>query len=502
MVGTQLCLGVKLMYLTGLGGGGFMLIRAPNGIYSVVDFRETAPAACSEDMFNDNITASLSSGLASGIPGELRGLEYLHRVHGTLPWKDLVGPAIGIARDGFVVDEELLEHMSSLSSDFLVNDPVWAIDFAPNGTRVKLGERITRKRYADLLETVATEGPDAFYFGTKANHAISTLQQAGGLMTMDDLAGYAVTVREPVQADYRGFRVTSSGSPSSGAVVLNVLKVVEGYPDFGLPESLDLSTHRLDEAIRFGYGLRTTLGDPSFNDTVQIYESDMFQDSTIERIRGKISDIHTLPVSDYNPDNIEILDTPGTSEVVTADSEGLVISLTSTININFGSGVMVPETGLIMNNEMNDFSIPGTTDAFGYGESPANLITPGKRPLSSISPVIVDFANNGSFYFATGASGGSHIITATLQSLWHVLDRNKTVFDALQAPRFHDQLVPNQILFDYGYNNDTTAYIARLGHNVSWMGHSSGVNALKRHVNQSYEAVGEPEFPGSGGLVF
>ena len=131
--------------------------------------------------------------------------------------------------------------------------------------------------------------------------------------------------------------------------------------------------------------------------------------------------------------------------MVAADSNGLVISLTSTVNINFGSGVMVPETGLIMNNEMNDFSIPGTSDAFGYAPSPANLIVPGKRPLSSISPVIVDFVTNGSFYFATGASGGSHIITATLQSLWHVLDQNTTVFEALAAPRFHDQLIPNQV---------------------------------------------------------
>ena len=192
---------------------------------------------------------------SSGVPGELRGLQYLHETYGALAWEDVIKPAIEIARNGFIVDEELVSHMDSLSSNFLVDDPTWALDFAPNGTRVGLGDKITRKRYANLLEAIALEGPDVFYAGTIANKTISALQSAGGTMTMEDLARYSVAVRDPIQVSYRGFKLTSSGSPSSGAIALNALKVVEEYSDFGSPSSLNLSTHRFDEAIRFGYGL-------------------------------------------------------------------------------------------------------------------------------------------------------------------------------------------------------------------------------------------------------
>lgn len=257
LVGTVFCIGVIGMYHSGIGGGGFMIVRGSNGSYEFIDFRETAPAAAFQDMYKNNTSASIYGGLASGIPGELRGLEHLHTNYGKLPWATVMAPAIKVARYGFPVTADLVRYMASATAgyDFLTYDPTWAIDFAPNGTRVKLNDTITRKRYADTLETIATYGADAFYTGAIANATITALQKANGTMTLQDLKNYTVAVRKPAQIEYRGFKLTSCSAPSSGVVALSVMKIVEGYGDFGEASLLNLSTHRLDEAIRFGYGM-------------------------------------------------------------------------------------------------------------------------------------------------------------------------------------------------------------------------------------------------------
>jgi Gamma-glutamyltranspeptidase len=183
----------------------------------------------------------------------LRGLEYLHKSYATLPWRDLLQPAIHLAREGFIVNADLARVFSEVGT-FLVDNPAWAIDFAPNGTLVGIGDTLTRKRYADLLETIAEEGPDVFYNGHIANTTISALQAANGTMTLEDLSEYSIVIREPVKITYRDFTLTTCGAPAGGAVVLSVMKTVEGYEDFGQPSSLNISTHRFDEAMRFGYG--------------------------------------------------------------------------------------------------------------------------------------------------------------------------------------------------------------------------------------------------------
>lgn len=192
----------------------------------------------------------------SGVPGELRGLEYLHTSYGKLSWSTVLAPAIHLARHGFTVTQDLVKYMDAATkmSDFLVSDPNWAIDFAPNGTRVGLNDTMARKRYADTLQTISEHGADAFYTGPIANATIQALQAQNGTMTLEDLANYSVAIREPSQITYRGFRLTGCSAPSSGEVVLSVMKTVEGYEGFGEKTQLNLSTHRLDEAIRFGYG--------------------------------------------------------------------------------------------------------------------------------------------------------------------------------------------------------------------------------------------------------
>ncbi|KAM0173344.1 hypothetical protein ACHAPF_006765 [Botrytis cinerea] len=513
IVAVQLCVGVVGMYHSGIGGGGFATVRSANGSYEFIDFREMAPAAAFETMYSpplSNSDASLYGGLASGVPGELRGLEHIHTKYGVLPWKQVVLPAVKVARYGFNVTADLARYMASSTSsyDFLTYDETWAIDFAPNGTRVKLGDLFTRKRYANTLESIAEYGPDAFYTGAIANSTIVALQKSNGTMELSDLKNYTIESRIPSNINYRGFKIHSGTAPSSGAVVCSVLNIVEGY-DMSSPSQLNFSTHYLDEAMRFAYGQRTLLGDPTFLPNLTSYQQEMLSEDTAVEIRSQIEKYHTLNVSAYNPQNYGILSDDGTSASVAADKSGLTIAMTSTINTLFGSRLMVPETGVIMNNEMNDFSIPNTTNAFGYAPAPANFIQPFKRPLSSISPTIVEYPN-GTVYIAHASAGGSRIITEVIQHLWHVLDQNMTSAESLRQPRLHDQLSPNNVYFEYGsdtfgiegYSNETTAFFEEIGATISFVAvGSTTAQALRRLGNGTFEAAGEPRQLNSAGYT-
>lgn len=360
---------------------------------------------------------------------------------------------------------------------------------------------MTRKRYADTLETVANEGADAFYTGAIAKATIRALKAANGTMTMDDLKNYTVALRKPVHINYRGYKLTSTNAPSSGVVALSALNILSGYDHYQDPSRSNLSTHLMDEAMKFAYGQRTKLGDPSFVSGLDKYTDQMVSTETGNEVRSKISDQKTFNVSYYDPEGLESLETPGTSHIVAADAKGMSVSMTTTVNLLFGSNLMVPETGVIMNNEMNDFSIPGASNAFGYIPSAANFVKPGKRPLSSISPIIAETAD-GKLYFSIGSAGGSRITTANIQNTIHLLDGNMTVPDALKQPRLHDQLVPSQVTFEYAYNNATVAYMKSLGYNVTWVAPGqSTAQGLRLLPNGTFEAGGEPRQKNSGGFA-
>lgn len=262
MVGTVFCVGVVAPYHSGIGGGGFMLVRGSNGTYEFIDFRETMPAAGTQDMYNNNTMASLIGGLASGVPGELRGLEHLHQQYGKLPWATVMQPAINLAENGFPVNEDTVSYFSEAASEFvgtsnfLTQDPSWAIDFAPNGTLLAVGDTLTRKRYAATLQAIQKDGADAFYNGPIANATIQALNAATppGIMTLEDLSSYSVAIQPPLSINYRDFKITSTSAPSSGEVVLSVMNTVAGYSGFGVPSDINVTTQRLDEAIRFAYG--------------------------------------------------------------------------------------------------------------------------------------------------------------------------------------------------------------------------------------------------------
>ncbi|KAI9047506.1 hypothetical protein LZ554_008223 [Drepanopeziza brunnea f. sp. 'monogermtubi'] len=506
IVATQLCVGVIAMYHSGVGGGGFATVRSEDGKYEFVDFRETAPAAAFQDMYKAQTNLSLYGGLASAVPGELRGLEYIHKKYGSIPWKKLVQPSIKLARFGFPVTSDLVSYMGS--STFMVTDPTWAIDFAPNGTRLGLGDTMTRKRYADMLETVAKEGPNAFYYGAQAAATIQALQADQGTMSVADLANYTVVSRSVAHITYRGFKINTGVAPSGGSVVSSIMKIIEGY-DMSSPSKINESTHYLNEAMRFAYGQRTQLGDPAFFANLTAYQEGMYSDETAALVRSMIMPNATLDVAAYNPDGYQILSDDGTSATVSADNSGLTIAMTSTINTIFGSRLMVPETGVIMNNEMNDFSIPNTTNAFGYIPTEANFIRPFKRPLSSIAPTIVEYPT-GEVYICHASAGGSRIITEVAQHLWHTLDQNMTSAQALAQPRMHDQLSPNVASFEYGsdrsglagYSNQTTAYIASTGAAINFVAvGGSTAQGLRILPNGTFEAAGEPRQLDSAGYA-
>ncbi|KAI0389139.1 gamma-glutamyltransferase [Xylariaceae sp. FL0594] len=525
-IGTQLCVGVIGMYHSGLGGGGFSLIRDRDGEYTVIDYRESAPAAAFQDMYQGNRNGSIFGGLAAGVPGELRGLELAHTKFGDLPWSTVVQPAADVARDGFLVTPDTIKYMEAAIQmagwNFLVEDPSWAQDFAPNGTLIKLGDTMYRKRYADTLQKVADNGADVFYTGEIAEATIASLQKQNGTMTLQDLAEYKAIIRPSVNITYRGINLYSAGSPSSGVVGLSALKTLEGYDAAESKADMNLTWHRFDEAMRFAYGARQSLGDPDYvTDTdIALLEQKMLDAGQAATIRGRILDNATQPVENYDSEKVYVTEGHGTSHIVTLDGRtGMAVSSTTTINLLFGNLIMVPETGVVLNNEMDDFSVPGRKNAFGFEPSPANFIRAGKRPLSSITPIIAEFPSSssptslsksssggskGRVKTVVGAAGGSRIISATTQVLWHVLeDHSPTMRHAIAHPRLHDQLMPNEAVFEYSFDNATVATLAARGHKVTWVreGVSAVQGILVDGLTGVFEAASETRQASSGGLV-
>lgn len=332
------------------------------------------------------------------------------------------------------------------------------------------------------------------------------IRKTNGSVTLDDLANYAVVSRPVKSVTYRGLDLFTVGSPASGAVCLNILKTM-GHFDLSDGADANITAHRFAEAMRFCYGTRVELGDPDFVDAAH-------------RIQGHISDDRTQPVAAYDPRRVYAPDSHGTSHITSADASGMAVSLTTTVNLIFGAQIMEPASGIILcvpaplppspgllltgprrNNEMNDFSIPGVPNEFGFEPSEANFVRPGKRPLSSITPVVAA-RPDGTLYAVIGAAGGSRIISATAGALWHVAEHSMAMPDAVREPRLHDQLMPNTVLVKYDFDNATAAALIQRENNVTWVGDGlSAVQAIRRLDDGSFEAAREPRQKNSGGLT-
>lgn len=316
---------------------------------------------------------------------------------------------------------------------------------------------------------------------------------------MDDMRSYTVFAKNALSTDFRGFKLYSTGAPSSGSIMLNILKTMEQYSPSDLADT-NLTTHRFIEAMRFAYGARLELGDPDYVSDMAAFEATLVSAHKAHETHHKINDSTTLPVKAYDPRQVFAAESHGTSHVVTADASGLSISSTTTVNLLFGAQIMTPRSGIILNDEMDDFSIPGVRNSFGFAPAPANYIRGGKRPMSSITPIIAEHPN-GTVFFITGAAGGSRIISATTQVAWHLLEHGMNMSEAMAAPRLHDQLIPNQVQFEWTFDEGTVAAMEGKGHVAEWVTAASSVQGIQRLWDGSYLAVGEPRQKNSGGVT-
>ncbi|KAI5120966.1 hypothetical protein M0805_006638 [Coniferiporia weirii] len=466
-VAATLCTGIVNPFSSGIGGGGFMTVRippsSPNASSEVwsIDFRETAPAAANTTMYVGNPEASLFGGLAIGVPGELRGLGEAHKRWGSLPWARVVRPSAELA-SGWKIGIELGRRLP-MFEELIFEDKTWSAIFAPNGRILREGELAHRANYSRTLAAIAEKGADAFYEGEIAASIIDAVQSTGGIMTLEDLASYKVKVAPSLVGSYRGRKVYTTHAPTSGPALLHMLNLLERY-DLSGEGRTGLNTHRIVEAMKFGFAARTNISDPSFVDDASRIDK-ISTKSFGELISTNVTDDTTHMPDYYNP-TFDVVTDHGTSQTSIVDKNGMAVSITSTVNLLFGSQVMDPVTGIILNDEMNDFSTPDTPNASGLWPSPYNYPEPHKRPLSSCVPTIIEHPD-GSFYLAVGGSGGSKIFPAVFQVILGINDWGLNPSEAVEWGRVHDQLYPSFVEVDSVLPLEAVNGLRERGHNVT-----------------------------------
>ncbi|KAJ3006345.1 hypothetical protein HKX48_000163 [Thoreauomyces humboldtii] len=485
MIAASVCTGVTNMYSSGIGGGGFAVVRGTKGESEFVDFRETAPAAASVDMYKDDPLRARFGGLGVGVPGEIRGFETLYNRHGKLPWKRLFEPSVRLAIDGWEVSPVLAQRIS-LAPDLILNNTAFRHVFAPKGRLLVAGDRIKRVNYGKTLHEIGEKGASVFYEGWIAKSLVQTVEADGGILTMKDMRNYAVNVEPALVGFYHGKRVITSPPPTryelekqshsvkappdsstnSGAVLLSILNIMEGY-DLQDEGRTGTNIHRLVEAYKHAFAQRSFYGDPT--DTIYRNISEIARNfttkSTAHDIRKRISDDKTYPIDHYEP-HFSAVEDHGTMHVSVLTASGEAVSATCTVNLLFGGQIMDAETGIILNDEMDDFSIPGIPNAFGLIPSPYNYVQPNKRPLSSSSPVIIEDGATSSVQAVVGASGGSLIITSVAQAVLDIMSWDAEASTAVKEARAHHQLLPDSVLVEHEFDGKLVQELRERGHDV------------------------------------
>ncbi|XP_037478044.1 glutathione hydrolase 1-like [Triticum dicoccoides] len=440
-VATSLCLGVVSPASSGIGGGAFMLVRLADGTAVVYDSRETAPLAATKDMYGGNDTLKARGALSIGVPGEIAGLYEAWKRHGKLPWKELVMPAAKLAW-AFTVSPYLHMQMKATEAGILGNAGMRAV-YASNGAILKVGDVCRNGKLAWTLEAVAERGPAAFYSGPVADLLVKDVKEAGGIMTKEDLEHYQVKVRRPLSQNVMGLTVLSMPPPSAGgAGLMLVLNILVQYGVSGISGSLGI--HRLVESLKHYMAVKMNLGDPDFVDVGAVV-SDMLSPKFAAELKRTIYDNMTFSPQHYGG-RWNILQDHGTSHLSIVDGERNAVSMTSTVNAYFGSLILSPSTGVLLNNEMDDFSMPANTTANTPPPAPNNFVAPLKRPLSSMCPTIV--LKDGKLKAAVGASGGSMIPAGTIEVLLNHFAKNMDPLSSVMAPRVYHQLIPNVVQYE------------------------------------------------------
>jgi gamma-glutamyltranspeptidase / glutathione hydrolase len=527
-VATTLAISVVEPFSAGIGGGGFMVTKMGKDLKSL-DFRERAPKKATRNMYLDaqgkaRPNASLEGHLAAGVPGTIAGLATAHKQYGKLPWQTVVAPAIKLARDGFNVSEIYTEQAKS-KQKLLATNPAARQIFTRNGKPLQSGELLVQKDLARTLIAVA-RNPQNFYTGSVALAIDRDMRQHQGLITLADLKAYQPKWREPVCGKFRQYSVCSMAPPSSGGVHLLQILNTLGNTDLAAlgwhsPDAL----HLLIESMRIAYADRSEhLGDPDFNRipvaalTNPAYAAKRRQEIRMDKARpsttiqpataaeltqfdrsGDLPKLNNRGVRGQltpNPQSA-IAESMETSHINIVDKQRNVVSLTFTVNYRFGAGVVVPGTGILLNDEMDDFAIaPGVANVFGLVGGEKNSIAPGKTPLSSMTPTIV--TENGKFRLAIGAPGGSTIITTVLQILLNVLEYKMDVGSAVAAGRVHQQWLPDKVNVDpWGFDTATLAELRRRGHSIEARNYWGNANAIQQLPDGRLEGAADPRGEGT-----
>jgi gamma-glutamyltranspeptidase/glutathione hydrolase len=447
-----------------IGGGGFLIHQDASGAATAYDFRETAPAASHPEMFmvDGEYRRELHhlSHLSVGVPGTVAGLYLAWQDGGSLPWKDLLAPAIGQARDGIVVTDGLARSLRRVLPR-MEKYPASIQKFTDGGTPMEAGQLWRQPDLAAALQRIAEQGPDGFYKGRTADLIVAEMQRGGGIITHEDLAGYKPVRRAPIRGTYRGYEILSMPPPSSGGVTLiQMLNILEGFDiaasGFGSADTLHLMT----ESMRRAYADRARhLGDPDF------VEMPLERLASKEYANEQRKSIREFVASGSSPDSFTWpAESTETTHFSVVDGQRNAVSLTYTLEYGYGSGIVVPGAGFLLNNEMGDFNAgPGLTDSTGLIGTPANLAAPGKRMLSSMTPTIVN--TDGDVFMVTGTPGGRTIINTVLQTILNVVDHDASAQTAVDLGRIHHQWLPDTIFYEkLAFSRDTIENLKQRGH--------------------------------------
>jgi gamma-glutamyltranspeptidase / glutathione hydrolase len=506
-VATTFAISVVEPFSAGIGGGGFMLVyQAKENQTQALDFREKAPLKATRDMYLDaqgkpRPGASVNGHLAVAVPGTVAGLYEMHRKYGRLPWKMAIAPAIQLAQSGFPVTPQLVEAIKIRKAKLEKNPDARRI-LLNDGKGYKVGELLIQTDLASTLTAIAAD-PQNFYRGKIASAIAQDMTANGGLIGLEDLKQYRPTWRDPVCGNFRKARVCSMPPPSSGGVhLLEMLNIIGDTDLKKLGWHSPNSLHLLTEAMRIAYADRATfLGDPAF---VQVPVSALISPGYGAARRRAINPQKATPSEQVKPGNPDLIqkyskESTETSHLTVVDRDRNAVSLTFTVNLGFGAGVIAKGTGIILNNEMDDFAIaPNVPNAFGLIGSEANAIAPGKIPLSSMTPTIV--TENGRLRLAVGSPGGSTIITTVLQITLNVLAYDMEIGSAVGAPRIHHQWKPDQLRVDRGGCEPMTLEVLkRRGHQIEESSGWGNANAIVVLPDGSLQGAADPRGEGIAG---
>lgn len=477
-VATGFALAVTYPRAGNLAGGGFMLIHLENDDrQTLIDYRESAPAAASRDMFLDDAgeidrQREYFSLQSAGVPGTVAGLLYALEKYGTLSREQVLAPAIALARDGIPVSYSLSFEISASAKYLRRNPAAEDLFFQPDGTPYDIGQTWQQPDLAWTLSQVSDNGVDGFYRGEVAQRITTEMESGGGLITADDLANYRAIEREPVRGTYKGFEIVSTPPPSSGGVhIIQMLNLLEGYDLQAMGHNSAAYLHHLTESMKLAYADRSLyLGDPDF---VEVPVAQLIDKAYADQQRKRIDRNWATPSTEIAPGRLLGSESTETTHYSVADRFGNVVSNTYTLNFSFGSNIAVPGTGMLLNNEMADFaSSPGGANAFGLVQGEANKIEPGKRPLSSMSPTIV--FRDGKPWVATGSPGGSVIISTVLQTILNAMAFDMNIATAAAEPRIHHQWMPDVLRMEEGFSIDTVRLLEGMGQSVDIAARTTG----------------------------